>query len=108
MVRESELKSFDAVAKASLKLFFYTKANIGFAPLQHDISIVDIPVRDINFQPVRADLEGRIVCLGDDCAPVEISIVSAADAGNAAKTKKKLTGPKGEFSFGGLYICSPI
>ena len=40
---------------------------------------------------MRADLEGRIVCLGDDCAPVEISIVSAADVGNAAKTKKKLS-----------------
>jgi hypothetical protein len=39
---------------------------------------------------------------GDDCTPVEISIVAVADAGNMAKTKKKLTGPKGEFAFEGL------
>ncbi len=33
---------------------------------------------------------------------MEISIVAVADAGNMAKTKKKLTGPKGEFAFEGL------
>lgn len=84
--------------KWSFKTF---QANIGFAPLQHDIVIVDAPVRDINFQPVRADVEGRVVCLGGDCEAVQVSIVAADDAGNLAKTKKMMTGPKGEFKFEG-------
>ena len=72
-----------------------------FAPLQHDIVIVDSPVRNINFQPVRANVEGRVICLGNDCAAIQVSIVAAAEAGNLAKTKKMTTGLKGEFKFEG-------
>jgi hypothetical protein len=46
---------------------------------------------------VRANLEGRVVCLAAECAPVQVSLI----ADGVAASQKTTTGANGQFKFEG-------
>ena len=39
-------------------------AKIGFAPLEHQVKVSNAPVKDLNFQAIKADVEGKVQCIG--------------------------------------------
>ena len=39
-------------------------AKIGFAPLEHKVKVSNAPVKDLNFQAIKADVEGTVQCIG--------------------------------------------
>lgn len=40
------------------------QAKIGFAPLEHRAKVVDKPLADLNFHAIKANIEGKVQCLG--------------------------------------------
>ena len=39
-------------------------AKIGFAPLEHKVKVSNGPVEGLNFQAIKADVEGKVQCIG--------------------------------------------
>ena len=51
------------------------QAKIGFAPLENRAIVSDSPIGDLNFHAIKADIEGRVQCLAEDCGSIlEVSL----------------------------------
>ena len=62
--------------KLIIQLIFFL-SGIGFAPVKQEVTVQDGPVANINFQPIKADLKGKVECLeGQKCAPVQVMLSS--------------------------------
>jgi len=52
------------------------QAKIGFAPLENRAIVSDSPIGDLNFHAIKADIEGRVQCLAEDCGSIlEVSLM---------------------------------
>lgn len=63
-------------------------SNIGFAPFNHEITIKDSPVTGINFVPIKANLEGKVVLLGAKHSTVEVYLTSSNNQVQTVTTGK--------------------
>ena len=54
------------------------QAKIGFAPLEHKVKVEELPVGDLNFYAIKADIEGKVMCLGKYLSTVEDFITALA------------------------------
>ena len=51
------------------------QAKIGFAPLENRAIVSDSPIGDLNFHAIKADIEGHVQCLAEDCgSSLEVSL----------------------------------
>ena len=56
---------------------FIFNEGIGFAPVKQEVVVEDAPVANINFQPIKANVNGRVECLDKKkCAPVQVKLTS--------------------------------
>ncbi len=65
-------------------------SNIGFAPFNQEITIKDSPVTGINFVPIKANLEGKVVLLGGKPSTIEVFLTSSNNQVQTATTGKTL------------------
>ena len=62
------------------------KTGIGFAPVKQEVIVEDVTVSNINFQPIKANVKGRVECLDKkNCAPVRVQLTSTHPQVSARK-----------------------
>ena len=72
----------------------------GFAPLVHNVRVTDKPLGSLNFKPVKADIEGKVQCLGKKgCSAHSIEVTLSLE-GSASQTSK--VNNAGELKFTGV------
>ncbi len=74
------------------------QAKIGFAPLEHKVKVTDAPVGNLNFHAIKADIEGKVICLGSTCeSPTHVTLSLDRRVVSKAEVKKD-----GAFKFTGV------
>ena len=77
---------------------YHLKSGIGFAPVKQEVTVEDAPVSNINFQPIKAELNGKVECLEKaKCDPVQVSLSSTYT--NVVATKEQIVKGDGKFKF---------
>jgi hypothetical protein len=60
-----------------LTIYFCACIGIGFAPIKQEVNVEDGPVSNINFQPIKAELKGKVECIEKQkCSPVQVMLTS--------------------------------
>ena len=75
------------------------QAKIGFAPLEHKVKVIDQPIKDLDFHAIKADIEGKVKCLGNCGSKLEVTLSLEGITGPSSNSLITEVTSTGQFKF---------